>query len=464
MTEIAEHPLAAPDDAPDLAPEVIAERAVLGTAITSPAGAAEATAALRPEHFSGNAHRVVFEAVDRLADAGVRADPGEFPSAVMGELARTGWLAKVHGPGMGSAGAYLHSLMERAGPVAYHAPVVLNAARRRNILAALQSAEMIASGQGFDAGRHLEEIRQLVEDASGYSAPVVLRPNSEAVNEVLAAIEAGGDPGLSTGFPDLDDAIGGLRPAEMIVIGARPGTGKTLAGLSIADYVGSHLGLPALFASLEMTEAELTARRISAASRVPLHHLVRRQVSDGEWDMIARAHGKLADTRLYIDDTAGASLGHIRGRLRAMERAREPARLLVIDYLGFMQAPRAESRQQAVSALARGVKMLAREFEIPVILLAQLNRGPEQRSDKVPSMADLRESGEIEQSADIVILLHRDDAHNPESARAGEIDLIIDKNRQGPRRTVTLLFQGHYGRLVSMGSEWSPGAALGGAR
>jgi replicative DNA helicase len=154
-------------------------------------------------------------------------------------------------------------------------------------------------------------------------------------------------------------------------------------------------------------------------------------------------------------------MAHIRGRLRAMARTGAAARLLVIDYLGFLAAPKAESRQQAVAELARGAKNLAREFAIPVILLAQLNRGPEARSDKRPLASDLRESGEIEQSADIVILLHRDDLHEPDSPRAGEIDAVIEKNRQGPRCTVTLCFQGHYGRIVSLGREWSPTSSIG---
>lgn len=463
MTETAER--LAPDEAPDISPEAIAERSVLGTAIASLNGAAAVVAALRVEHFSLNPRRIVFEAVQRILDSGTAGgiEPGEFPQAVMAELARTGDLPRIGEFGLGSGGAYLHSLMSLPGSVAYCAPVIIEAARLRAMTDALESAAVINARNGLTAEERFGQIRQLVEDTAGWSAPLALRPNSDAVSEVLAAIEAGGDPGLSTGWPDLDDAIGGLRNGELIVIGARPGTGKTLCGLCMADHAGTRLGLPVLFSSLEMTEAELTARRISAASRVPLHHLVRYQVTGSEWDMISRAYGKLLETRLYVDDTSGASIGHIRGRLRAMERSGEPARLLVIDYLGFMAAPKAESRQQAVAALARAVKLLAREFSIPVVLLSQLNRGPESRSDKVPSLADLRESGEIEQTADIVILLHRPDAYDRESPRAGEIDLVIAKNRQGPLCTVSLLFQGHYGRLVSMSSEWSPASAVSAA-
>ena len=281
---------------------------------------------------------------------------------------------------------------------------------------------------------------------------------------MLSRLEDAGEPGLTTGYTDLDLALGGLRPGNLIVIGGRPGHGKSLLGLCIADHVGTRLGLPVLFSSLEMLEAELTERRISATARVPLYGIVRHQVSDADWDRIHRVQDRLTETSLHVDDTSPASPAHIRGRLRAMARTGKAARLLVIDYLGYMDAPKAESRQQAVAELARAAKNIARDFNIPVILLAQLNRGPESRAEKPPRPSDLRESGEIEQSADIVILLHREDAYEPESPRAGEIDLVLGKNRQGPQTTVTLAFQGHYGRIVSMAREdqdpdnWSPSA------
>jgi replicative DNA helicase len=458
VTETAVHP--APGGTfEETGPEIVAEQAVLGTAIQSAQGAAEALAVLQPEMFRRNAHKVVFEAVQRLVAAGDPVDP----TTVLGELGRMGLLAKVGAPGMGSGGAFLHSLMQRAGAVSYHAPKVAAAAQRDRILEGLARCRGIAESTAFDPGEHVEQIRKIIDDATAVSAPSRLRPNSEAVMEVLAALETEAAHGLPTGYPDLDEAIGALRDGEVTVVAGRPGGGKSLLGFCIADHVGTRLGLPVLFSSLEMTETELTARRIAATAKVPLHNIVRRQVGDSEWDMIDRAMDRLTDTQLYVDDTPGAGLAHIRGRLRAMERTGNAARLLVIDYLGYVAAPKAESRQQAVAELARGVKIIAREFSIPVILAAQLNRGPEHRSDKVPTMADLRESGEIEQSADIVILLNRPDGGDPESPRAGEIDLIIDKNRQGKRCTVTLLFQGHYGRIVSMSSGWSPTAAIGNA-
>ena len=442
-------------------PLLIAEQAVVGAAIQSTEAAAEALGILRPEQFSRNAHRAVMEAVERLAEAGVPVEP----TSVMSELASSGMLARLHGPDMGSGGVYLHSLTQHAGDIGYHARIVLGAWKISDTELALDRCKQIAANTALSVDERLDLIRQRIEDATAYAGPSPLRPNSDAVFEVLNELEDGAEPGLATGYTDLDLILGGLRPKTLVVIGARPGQGKSLIALNIADHVGTRLGLPVLFASLEMTEAELTQRRIAATAKVSLHSIVQHQLSDGDWDRLGRVQDRLAETSLFIDDTSSQSPAHIRGRLRAMARAGHPARLLVIDYLGFMAAPKAESRQQAVAELARAAKTIAREFAIPVILLAQLNRGPENRAEKRPQLSDLRESGEIEQSADVVILLHREDAYVPESPRAGEVDLCISKNRQGPQATVTLAFQGHYGRIVDMARDpddnWTPSASIG---
>lgn len=440
----------APED-----PVAESERAVLGAVIQSAAAAHEAATILRPEHFARGAHEIVFRAAVKLADAGQPVEP----ASVLSELGVAGQLARVGDRNLGTAGAFLHSLMERAGSVGYHAPKVYAAWQQRNITFALKSCEGIAASENFDPDTHLDQIRKLIEDATAFTGTTALRRQSETVLEVIDSLEEGAEPGLKTGYPDLDDALGGLRPRELIVIGARPGGGKSLLGLCVADYVATDLGLPVLFASLEMSDEELTQRRISSIARVPLDHIVRHQLSEDDWHRMARAQDKLTGTRLVVDETSRQSLGHIRGQLRAMDRTGETPRLLVIDYLGYMASPDVESRQQAVAALARGAKDIARDHDIPVVLLAQLNRGPEHRQDKRPVPSDLRESGEIEQSADIILLLHREDQHEPESRRAGEIDVIVSKNRQGGQCTVALSFQGHYGCIKNLSRNWSPSGA-----
>lgn len=432
---------------------IVSERAVLGAVLQSAEAAHEAAAILSPEHFRFGAHELVFRAAVKLADGGQPVEP----ASVLSELGAAGQLARVGDRNLGTGGAFLHSLIERAGSVGYHAPKVRAAWQQRNVAMVLKSCEGIAAAQDWDPDTHLDQIRKLVEDATAFTGTTALLRQSEAVLEVLDSLEDGIEPGLKTGYPDLDDAIGGLRPGELIVVAARPGGGKSLLALCIADYVATDLDLPVLFASLEMSNEELTQRRISAITRVPLDHIVRHQLGEDDWGRIARAQDKLTGTRLVVDETSKQSLSHIRGQLRGMERTGNRARLLVIDYLGYMAPPDTESRQQAVAALARGAKDIARDHGIPVILLAQLNRGPEHRQDKRPIPADLRESGEIEQSADIILLLHREDQYEPESKRAGEVDVIVSKSRQGRQCTVALSFQGHYGRIKNL--EWSASAA-----
>jgi replicative DNA helicase len=284
---------------------------------------------------------------------------------------------------------------------------------------------------------------------------------------VVDDLERGIEPGLRTGYSDLDEATGGLRPGTLTVVGARPGVGKSILAGCIADYVGAHLGLPVLFASLEMTAAELMHRRIAARARVALDALTKGRLTERDWDRIAAAREYLTEAPIAVDDEPGISLGHVAARLRGMERDGQAARLVVIDYLGLLKEPKAENRQTAVAALARECKNIARRYAVPVLLLVQVRREAESRQGKVPLMSDLRESGEIEAAADIVLLLHREDAYEIESARAGEADVIVAKNRQGPRCTITMSFQGHYGRIADMAREdedrWQPSSVIGGA-
>jgi replicative DNA helicase len=434
-------------------PVAESERAILGTVISSAEAAAEAAAILRPEHFARSAHQVIFETVLALLDHG---DPVKWPvepAAVLGELHRGGRLDRVGDDRLGTGGNYLHSLATRAGSVGYHAPRVLAAWQQRNVGIELRSCAQIAAEPGFDPGTHLELIRQRVNDATAFAGISALRPQWETVNEVLLAQETGADPGISTGYPDLDDVLGGLRPGEMTVVAAAPGTGKTTLAVNIADHVAGTLGLPVLISSLEMREEQLTLRRIAAAAGVGLHRLVRHQLDDGDWDKIRPVHTKLTGSRLYVDDTPGASLAQHRGRLLEMRRQGHPAALAVIDHIGLLAPPKAESRQQEVAELARSAKILCRELEVPLILVSPVNRGPAGRPDRKPRLSDLRESGAIEGHADNVLLLHREEGETP---RIGEIDVIVAKNRMGPTTTVTLGWQGHYSRVVSLAPTWTP--------
>jgi replicative DNA helicase len=227
-------------------------------------------------------------------------------------------------------------------------------------------------------------------------------------------------------------------------------THNSALALDFARSATIRHALPTVLFSLEMGRNEITMRLLSAEARVPMHVMRTGQMSDEDWGRLAKRMSEVADAPLFIDDSPNMSLMEIRAKCRRLKQ-RHDLKLVIIDYLQLMSSPkRVESRQQEVSELSRSLKLLAKELEVPVVALSQLNRGPEQRQDKKPMLSDLRESGSIEQDSDVVILLHREDAYERESPRAGEADLIVAKHRNGPTATVTVAFQGHYSRFVDM--------------
>ncbi len=228
-----------------------------------------------------------------------------------------------------------------------------------------------------------------------------------------------------------------------------PTHNSTLA-LDLARAATVKHGLPTVIFSLEMSRNEITMRLLSAEARVPLHAMRTGQMGEEDWARLARRMSEVVDAPLYIDDSPNMSMMEIRAKCRRLKQ-RQNLRLVIIDYLQLMSSPRrVENRQQEVSEMSRSLKLLAKELDVPVVAISQLNRGPEQRNDKRPLLSDLRESGSIEQDSDVVILLHREDAYERESPRAGEADLIVAKHRNGPTTTVTVAFQGHYSRFVDM--------------
>jgi replicative DNA helicase len=227
-------------------------------------------------------------------------------------------------------------------------------------------------------------------------------------------------------------------------------THNSALALDIARAASVKAGITSVLFSLEMSRNEITMRLLSAEARVPLHAMRTGQLSEDDWTRLARRMSEVVDAPLYIDDSPNMSMMEIRSKCRRLKQ-RHDLKLVIVDYLQLMSSPkRVENRQQEVSELSRSLKLLAKELSVPVVALAQLNRGPELRTDKRPLLADLRESGSIEQDSDVVILLHREDAYEPESPRAGEADLIVAKHRNGPTATVTVAFQGHYSRFVDM--------------
>jgi replicative DNA helicase len=255
---------------------------------------------------------------------------------------------------------------------------------------------------------------------------------------------------VPTGFADLDQLTNGLHGGQLIVLAGRPAMGKSTLGLDFCRAASIKHRLTSVIFSLEMSRNEITMRLLSAEARVALHHMRSGPMSDDDWTRLARTMSTVSEAPLYIDDSPNMSMMEIRAKCRRLKQ-RGDLRLVVIDYLQLMSSgKRVESRQQEVAEFSRSLKLLAKELDVPVVALSQLNRGPEQRTDKRPQLSDLRESGAIEQDADMVILLHRDDAYERESPRAGEADLILAKHRNGPTSNVVVAFQGHYSRFVDM--------------
>lgn len=420
---------------------LLAEKAVIGTAIGSREKAEEVGDVIRPEHFLRPAHQVMLAAALRLAEDGKGVDP----VAVLTEVIRAGDVTAL---GADPAN-YVHGVLASALPGwQWHARRVLAVHARNGLVAVLRSAKQAADDPGFDFDETVDRLRAELDKLASPDGGRPLRSMRELVQEVLDDLESEEDRGIGSPWADLDDAIGGLVPGQVVVLGARPATGKSMIGAQWAAHVAMKLRVPVLFSSLEMPDKEVTARLISARAGVPLSRLLRRKPTDDDWYRLAKYTDDVADAPLLIDDTERATIAHIRSRLRGMNRSGK-AGLLVVDTLTKVaeSEPSAESVRLAVAATSSALRHIAREFGIPVIILAQLRRDAANRK---PAKEDLSESSQIESDADIVLLLHRPDLGEDGSSRAGEIDVIISKNRQGAEVTVTLAWQGHYGRVVDL--------------
>jgi replicative DNA helicase len=428
-----------------------AEQATLGSMLLSPGVSADVLALLRSSlEFYRPAHQHVFEVIAALTDAG---KPGD-AITVRDELARRGLLSKVGGA------PYLHTLIQAVPSAAnglYYARIVAEyAIKRRMIENGTRIVQLGYSGDG-DA---YELAARAISEAEAIAPPRAdanVRDAQEIADSTVGSLERS-EWGLPLPWHDINEGLCGLRPGQLIILAARPSVGKSIMGGQLAAYVAVRLGLPVLLCSLEMRAEAIMTRLIAAQAPVLLHSLQSRRLDQNDWDRILAAHKLLAPAPLVIDDTSMCTLSSIRASLRQMQRERRPARLLVVDYLQLMAGAGegVDNRTQFVGSLSTGLKRIGREFNLPVVAIASLNRNAEHRSDKKPQMADLRDSGQVESDADVVLLLHREDVHDWASPRAGEIDVICAKNREGPTFQVTLAWQGHYGRAVDLSRILEP--------
>ncbi len=432
--------------------DVAAEQGVLGGMLLSKDAIADVIEILKSHDFYRPIHSTIFDVV---LDLYGRAEPAD-ALTVSAALADSGDLQRIGGV------PYLHTLIESvptAANAAYYARIVSERAILRRVVEAGTKIVQLGYGAGGNGGRDVDDIVDLAQQAiydvtenrvsEDFAAlGDMLQPTLDEIEAVGAA--GGGMSGVPTGFSDLDRLLNGLSPGQLIIVAGRPGLGKSTASMDFARNAAIRHNCASAIFSLEMSKIEMVMRLLSAEARVPLHVLRSGQLTDDDWSKLARRMGEISEAPIFVDDTPNMNLMEIRAKARRLKQ-RHNLKLLVIDYLQLMSSPkRTESRQQEVSELSRGLKLLAKEIECPVIAVSQLNRGPEQRTDKRPQLSDLRESGSIEQDADVVILLHRDDYYDKESPRAGEADFIVAKHRNGPTDTVTVAAQLHLSRFVDM--------------
>ncbi|MGI8868968.1 MAG: replicative DNA helicase [Mycobacteriales bacterium] len=432
--------------------DVQAEQSVLGGMLLSKDAIADVVEVLRSEDFYRPAHQAIYDVVIDLYGRGEPADP----VTVSAELHRTGALLRIGGT------PYLHTLVSSvptAANAGYYAEIVAEAAILRRLVEA--GTRIVQLGYGSASGQG-GAVDQVVDRAQKEIFDVTERRSSEdyvrleqllqgAMDEIDAIASHGGTAmGIATGFAELDEVTQGLQRGQMVTVAARPGTGKSVLGMDLARSCSIKGGKTSVIFSLEMSKSEITMRLLAAEAGVPLSRMRSGNMGDEDWARLARRMGEVADAPLYIDDSPNLTMMEIRAKARRLKQ-RHDLQLVIIDYLQLMTSgKRVESRQVEVSEFSRSLKLLAKELDVPVVAISQLNRGPEQRNDKKPMLADLRESGSIEQDSDMVLLLHREDMYERESPRAGEADIILAKNRNGPTKTITVAFQGHYMRFMDM--------------
>jgi replicative DNA helicase len=386
-----------------------------------------------------------------------RGEPADAVT-VASELVRTGDIGRVGGH------PYLHTLLSSvptATNAGYYAEIVAEKATLRRLVQAGDRISQMGYGANEGAAGFAGAVDEVVDRAQAELYAVgetrdrddltgvaeLLEPAMDQVERVAA--DGGVVPGaVPTGLSELDEMLHGFQPGQMVIVAGRPGSGKTSLATGAAAHAAIRQHLPTAVFSLEMSKMELMMRLLAAEACIPLNNLRSGRMSDRDWSKLAGRSGEISEAPLYIDDSPNLTVTEIRAKARRMKQ-RHGLALVVVDYLQLMTAGRrVESRQQEVSEFSRALKLLAKELEVPVVALSQLNRGPEQRVDKKPMLSDLRESGSLEQDSDVVLLVHREDLYNPETPRAGEADLIVAKHRNGPTGTVSVIWQASMSKFV----------------
>ena len=428
-----------------------AEESLLGAMLLSADASAAAIEVVSAEDFYKPAHGHIFHAIVELFERGEPVDA----VTVTDELSRSGLLEAVGDP------AVLVSLQANTPSVAnalHYARIVEEHAMLRRLVTVAGQIADLAFSVPEDVAGAVDEAEQLMLDVGERRTADTIAELGDLLGPSLERIEQlamrdGTVTGVATGYLDLDGILAGLQPASLTIVGARPAVGKTSFALGMLASVAVHQRRPVLLFSLEMSHLELTQRMLASEAKVDAQRMRTGRLHETDWEKVSRAVTRLSDAPIFIDDNPRLTVMDIRARARRLKKQRGDLGLVVIDYLQLMTGRgKAENRQVEVAEISRGLKILARELDCPVVALSQLSRGLEARTDKRPMLSDLRESGSLEQDADVVLFLYREEVYDPDLSndRRGMAEVIVAKHRNGPIGTANLAFLAQYARFDNM--------------
>jgi replicative DNA helicase len=429
-----------------------AEISVLGASMLTPNVIPGVSEIVRPQHFYRQAHQRIFEVIEDLFSRGEPVDP----ITVCEELANRGTLESIGGR------AFVHSL-STAVPAATNARHYAEIVRENYFLRSLIRVGGEITEMGYRRGGEpadlMDRAEQMVFEISQSRVVGEFEPLGELITENYAELERAATVGhhtigCQTGFRDLDDKIGGFQPANLVILAARPSMGKTAFALNIARNVGVDQGKGVAVFSLEMSKMEVVTRLMCSEARVDIWRVRRSVMQPNEWSKLAAGCTALHAAPIFIDDSASLNLMEMRAKARRLKAREKNLGLVIVDYLQLMMGDTsAENRQQEISRISRGLKILARELEVPVLALSQLSRQVEQRAGNKPVLSDLRESGALEQDADVVLFIYRDEVYNRDSPDKGTAEIIIGKQRNGPIGECKMAFIQDYTRFADLADK-----------
>ncbi|MBA2345089.1 MAG: replicative DNA helicase [Rubrobacter sp.] len=432
-----------------------AERAVIGAMLVSESAVGSVAETLVAEDFYSEVHRIIYRATMSLYSKGEPID----------QLTLTNELRSIDEYDKIGGRPYVFRLVESV-PTASNAGRYAEIVRAKALLRAVIDAGSRISEDAFrepeDVNEALDAAEQLIYNVSNRNLRDRLSPVSELASSALEMIQRlyeqeGEVTGVETGFDDLDRLTTGFHKSDLVVLAARPAMGKTAMALNAIWHAAGVQKMPVAIFSLEMSKEQLVQRLISQTTRIPTQALRSGNVKAEDWPKLVRGVGEVSEAPIWIDDTAGVTLMEMRAKVRRLAsqlqtRGETPLSLVVVDYLQLMigQGNRNDNRQQEIAEISRGLKVLARDLDVPVLAIAQLSRAVEQRHDKRPLLSDLRDSGAIEQDADMVMFLYRDEYYNPDSDDKGIAEVIVGKHRNGPTGKIQLAWMEQYTKFASL--------------